>query len=461
MAGRVDDITHAAAIAKISHAAKFAPELRAHLEEIINGPAFKGSHRSQEFLRHIVERALRGDFDDLRERQIGINLFGRSAAYDTAEDAIVRVTASDVRKRLLQHYGQAGRDSRFKIDLPSGSYIPEFRFLSLASLDGSESSAIAENHVGEKRAVGLPREDGPPSAVESPSRPVLSAALAVGALALAAVTWWGIGHRFWFKTAPVDNLISTTFQGSPGTVQVIVSDEVLVLVQVLSGHRTTLSQYENLSYLSMPELMERKGLQNFWDSLSTRQITNLGDLQNALRIAENLRARKWNVSIRHARQVNARDLRTGNFIILGSSFSNPWTALFQVKDANFPIEPAPPGKSATILNRRPLVGEPSRFEVELDAKTGKTVTYASVSVLENTARTARVMLVAGLSMSATEMAGQFLLQDDSVSITRSMLGLPRGSPLPDFEMILRVTELNEIGNSVGLVACRKITDRSQ
>jgi hypothetical protein len=244
-------------------------------------------------------------------------------------------------------------------------------------------------------------------------------------------------------------------------VQVIVSDEVLVLVQVLSGHRATLSQYENLSYLSMPELMERKGLQNFWDSLSTRQITNLGDLQNALRIAENLRARKWNVSIRHARQVNARDLRTGNFIILGSSFSNPWTALFQVKDANFPIEPAPPGKSATILNRRPLVGEPSRFEVELDAKTGKTVTYASVSVLENTARTARVMLVAGLSMSATEMAGQFLLQDDSVSITRSMLGLPRGSPLPDFEMILRVTELNEIGNSVGLVACRKITDRSQ
>src|ERR1700682_5227243 len=457
MAGRVDDTTHAAAIAKISHAVKFAPELRAHLEEIINGPAFKGSHRSQEFLKHIVERALRGDFDDLRERQVGINLFGRSAAYDTAEDAIVRVTASDVRKRLFQHYGQPDRDSGFRIDLPSGSYIPEFRCLSPAFSDGSESSAIAENHIGEKRAVGAPREDGP----ESPSRPVLRAALAVGAVALAAVMWWVIGHRFWFKLAPVDNLISTTFQGSPGTVQVVVSDEVLVLVQVLSGHRETLSQYENLRYLSIPELVERKGLQNFWDSLSTRQITNVGDLQNAMRIAENLRARKWNVSIRHARQINARDLRTGNFIILGSSFANPWAALFQVKDANFPIEPAPPGKSATILNRHPLVGEPSRFEVQLDPKTGKAITYASVAVLENTARTARVMLVAGLSMSATEMAGEFLLQNDSVSTTRRVLGLPPGSPLPDFEMVLRITELNEIGNSVGFVACRTITDRSQ
>jgi hypothetical protein len=459
MAGRADDTTHAAAIAKISHAVKFAPELRAHLAEIINGPAFKGSHRSQEFLKHIVERALRGDFDDLRERQIGVNLFGRSAAYDTAEDAIVRVTASDVRKRLFQHYGQDGRDSRFKIDLPSGSYIPEFRCVTPAFHNGSESPATAENRFGQKHSFDVPREDRPPSPAKS--RRALGVALAVVTLALVAVMWWGMGHRFGFKSGPVDNLISATFQGNPSSVQIIVSDEVLVLVQVLSGHRATLGEYENLTYLNMPQLVQRKGLQNFWGSLSTRQITNLGDLQNAMRITENLRARKWNVSIRHARQINARDLRTGNFIILGSSFSNPWAGLFQVKDANFPIEPAPPGKSATILNRHPSAGEPPRFEVQSDDKTGKAVTYASVSVLENTARTARVVLVAGLSMSATEMAGQFLLQDDSVSTARRMLGLPPGSPLPDFEMVLRVTELNEIGHSVAFVACRKITDRSQ
>src|SRR5215471_16752825 len=126
MAGKVDSATHAAAIAKISEAVKHEGELRSHLEEIINGAAFKGSHRSQAFLKHIVEQALHGEPADLRERSIGVALFGRPVTYDTADDAIVRVTASDVRKRLLQHYGNTGAESRFRINLPAGSYVPEF-----------------------------------------------------------------------------------------------------------------------------------------------------------------------------------------------------------------------------------------------------------------------------------------------------------------------------------------------
>ena len=59
---------------------------------------------------------------------IGLELFERSPAYDTGEDAIVRVTASDVRKRLLQHYGKYGAASEFRISLPLGSYIPEIAY---------------------------------------------------------------------------------------------------------------------------------------------------------------------------------------------------------------------------------------------------------------------------------------------------------------------------------------------
>src|SRR5438309_10314004 len=126
MAGKVDSATHAAAFAKISEAVRHEGELRAHLDEIIRGAAFKGSHRSQAFLTHIVEQALHGEPADLRERSIGAALFGRPVSYDTAEDAIVRVTASDVRKRLLQHYGGSGNDSKYRINLPAGSYVPEF-----------------------------------------------------------------------------------------------------------------------------------------------------------------------------------------------------------------------------------------------------------------------------------------------------------------------------------------------
>src|SRR3981189_2411876 len=144
MAGKVDSATHAAAVAKISEAVKHEVELRAHLDEIIKGAAFKGSHRSQAFLKHIVEHALHGEAVDLRERSIGIALFGRPAAYDTADDAIVRVTASDVRKRLLQHYGSAGVHSSFRISLPPGSYVPEFSFAAPVAVAPSSNGTPAE-----------------------------------------------------------------------------------------------------------------------------------------------------------------------------------------------------------------------------------------------------------------------------------------------------------------------------
>jgi hypothetical protein len=90
----------------------------------MEGPAFKGSQRSGQFLEFVVEQSIAGNFDQLKERLIGVQLFKREPSYDTGEDAIVRVTASDVRKRLLQHYGWFGTDYEFRIDFPLGSYIP-------------------------------------------------------------------------------------------------------------------------------------------------------------------------------------------------------------------------------------------------------------------------------------------------------------------------------------------------
>src|ERR1700747_930487 len=87
-------------IARIPETKKELAKFRDHLREIIESPAFRSSHRSAQFLRFICEQAMSGNIESLKERAIGIELFGRTPAYDTGEDAIVRVTASDVRKRL-------------------------------------------------------------------------------------------------------------------------------------------------------------------------------------------------------------------------------------------------------------------------------------------------------------------------------------------------------------------------
>jgi hypothetical protein len=436
-------------MARIGEAAKHEPELRLHLEEIVQGSAFKGSHRSQVFLRHIVEQALHGDPAELRERNIGMALFGRPATYDTADDAIVRVTASDVRKRLLQHYGNGGRESRLRISLPAGSYLPEFsiaaeppRVVEPAPAAPTPLPVPAKPHPAEPRSATLPRY-------------ALAALATLLFLVVAGMFWW-YGPRL-LRRDGGGNLILASFQGTPKSVQVVVADDALVLIQVLLDRRFTLAEYENLAYLNLPEMVQRKELIRFWNSLSTRQITNVGDLQNATRIAGVLQAGGWDPAIRQARQMHARSFRSGNYVILGSSFSNPWADLFTVKDSNFPLDGLPaPGKPEVILNRNPQNGEPAKFEALHDVRTGKKTTFCRVTLVHNAGQTSRVLLVAGQSMSATEMAGELLLRDGSAAQARRMLKLRSGDPLPDLEMILRVTEQNEVGDSVELVACRKV-----
>src|SRR6266566_642631 len=89
MLGRANQLEHTAAIARVLDITPHAAALRAHVQRIIESPAFRGSRRSQEFLQFVTDRALDGRFEDLKERTLGIELFGRAPSYDTGEDAIV------------------------------------------------------------------------------------------------------------------------------------------------------------------------------------------------------------------------------------------------------------------------------------------------------------------------------------------------------------------------------------
>lgn len=99
-------------------------DVERQLERILESPPFRTSPRSSLFLRHLVERTLEGRQDVLHERLLGIDIFGREPSYDTGEDSVVRVKATDVRKRLAQYYVE--HDDELKIQILPGTYIPEF-----------------------------------------------------------------------------------------------------------------------------------------------------------------------------------------------------------------------------------------------------------------------------------------------------------------------------------------------
>src|SRR5258708_33736521 len=98
------------------------------LERLLENPNFHKSKRFPVFLRFAVTEVLAGRTDSLKERTLGIEVFGKDPAYDTTEEPIVRVTAGEIRKRIAQYYQEPGHEHEIKLLLPPGSYVPQFCF---------------------------------------------------------------------------------------------------------------------------------------------------------------------------------------------------------------------------------------------------------------------------------------------------------------------------------------------
>jgi TolB-like protein/Flp pilus assembly protein TadD len=177
-----------------------------HLDEVLASHAFAGSRRTQDFLRLIVGHALRGEFDNLRERMIGAEMFGRPVSYDTGSDSVVRVKATEVRKKLAQYYIESKQEPSVRIELPSGSYVPRFCFgpgeaaahphagKSVPQTTALPSSAPDDGKPGE-RAVSKADEPVLPSGQKGLRRPRVLAAVFLG-LALIAIAGY-LGFKHW------------------------------------------------------------------------------------------------------------------------------------------------------------------------------------------------------------------------------------------------------------------------
>ena len=100
--------------------------VRDSLNRVAASPSFAASPRLRKFLCFVVERTLDGRTEDLKETVVGLEVFGRDAAYDPRIDPVVRITAGRVRERLGQYYQAEGMLDDIRIELPKGGYVPRF-----------------------------------------------------------------------------------------------------------------------------------------------------------------------------------------------------------------------------------------------------------------------------------------------------------------------------------------------
>lgn len=103
-----------------------AQRVRSQLDRILASSAFAGAERASRFLRFIVERQLEGRAAEIKESVIAIEVLGRTTAFDSKSDPIVRVEAGRLRDRLTSYYEAEDGEDCVLISLPKGRYVPEF-----------------------------------------------------------------------------------------------------------------------------------------------------------------------------------------------------------------------------------------------------------------------------------------------------------------------------------------------
>ena len=89
--------------------------------------SFRAAARHRSLLRYLVTRMLAGETAALKESVIAVEVFGRSPGhFDPVSDSIVRVEARRLRARLAAYHADEGRAAPLRIELPVGSYVPQF-----------------------------------------------------------------------------------------------------------------------------------------------------------------------------------------------------------------------------------------------------------------------------------------------------------------------------------------------
>jgi hypothetical protein len=126
--------------------------VREQLRRLLAHSLFTNSKRYPVLLAYAVEQTLDGNAGELKERTIGVEAFGRVPDYDVNLDPVVRITAAEVRKRLIQYYYNPDHAGELVIELPLGSYVPSFRGptppqTGLASelVSGEKTEPLSEN----------------------------------------------------------------------------------------------------------------------------------------------------------------------------------------------------------------------------------------------------------------------------------------------------------------------------
>jgi hypothetical protein len=351
-------------------------DVRAQMERLLGCPLFRTSRRCPALFKHIVEGTLAGEAASLKERALGVDVFGRAPDYDTGEDPVVRATAGEIRKKLAQYYQQPEHAGELRIELHPGSYVPEFHF--------------------PETAAAVP----PPARILAPRARNWRKILIAGAAVVAVVATIGLVSPRW-RRSDLERFWSPMLN-APGGVLFCLGQPRVYNLHSDAKQRDLENMIERLpggSLESAKETIALNQLVPMWD-----RYVALGDAICLLKLTSLFEKSGKPYHIRGGTSTSFADLRERPAVLIGA-FDNEWTlravgqlrytfykdyqGLEVVRDRDHP------GKSDwKLVNSWPEWNIPND--------------YAIVSRVLDRSTDRMVVIAAGITHFGTAGAGEFL-----------------------------------------------------
>jgi hypothetical protein len=374
------DVPSAANPADFTEVEKIAIEEQ--VERLLSNPHFSHSRRFPMFLRFVVRNTLAGHADSVKERTLGIEIFGRNADYDTASDPIVRVTAAEIRKRIAQYYQEPGHDLEIRLSLPAGSYVPQFHWPAAQQSMARPTPVAAAGENQSPRDIPLEAE---PIAATLPHQRRVKVWLTI--LAALLLLCAGAAGGLWLRSFQHSafDLFWDPILNSSDPVLFCIADQ---------------NQYTAIALRDASDPIHQTILK---DNLSA---VVMDDLTAVVKIAGVLQAHGTKYSLKGEGTTTLSDLRNGPSVFVGA-FDNAWT-LRLTKPLRFHFANSPDMKRFWIADST----NPNRADWLIDREqqqaTNNYRDYAIVArfIDGNTGKIA--IIAAGVGRGGTIAAGEFL-----------------------------------------------------
>ena len=382
-------------------------------------------------LLFVGERALAAPDTPMREQDIGVEVFGRPPGYDTSQDTLVRVQASQLRKKLQQYFAEDGKEEPVVIELPKGGYVPVFK---------------AREPISPPQPAAAP---APPRRLRLPWVAAALLALLSGIL-LFQNARLRTRAEFGMGPAPGATAFWQRVLGNGMHNYLVLSDANLVVFEDAIGRHMTIFEYQNKLFEPLAaRYIQDPARRSLMLNLVGRVYTGQADALVARKLSLICAAADLSLDVVNAREMSASQIAGHNTILLGSRRANPWVNLFEEKlnyRAGFGESP----RLAYFTNVSPRPGEEREYRGRFGA-----LGYCRIAFLPNTKGSGNVILITGTDVSSTDAGGEFLTSDTWLRVLRRALNLRENEPFPHFEALLRGQVVNNSVPQFQFVTARR------